>query len=226
MSEDKLSTETKGGRVSKIEWLFNTNEGRDALTRMIMMIENRASYKSAAMSIGIAPKTLSKWIRLGKEQEEGLYRVLWDRVCVALGHSVAHAEIELGNNDAKFYLLHGFGKALMGDAYSPIMPDETFNLDSTISKNTTDNPYSIDNSTSEQLVTNEQLSTNEHTHRVDNSLVLEALIALRDDGQDVNQLIDSLIAQKKIEDSQRKLSGESPALKDDLEDNGSSVHVE
>ena len=70
-------------RVNRIEWLFETREGKDAYSSMLLAIESRVSCVAAAGMIGVHPSTLTKWIARGKVEEEGYYRELFDGVYFA-----------------------------------------------------------------------------------------------------------------------------------------------
>ena len=196
-------------RRSKLDMLMASEQGRAAIDSMIHFVASRASVRSAAARIGVNPNTLSKWIMRGKQEDEGVYRELYDRIVVALGHAVAEAEVEQNNMKPEFYLRHGPARMLLGDVYNVQVPEGEYNLDGSVSLTTSgQSPTGITEATTQDEITNgctdritnscnDDGLTNERTQQQDNTMTLEALAALRESGVDVNLLIDDLIAQNK-----------------------------
>ena len=172
-------------RRGKLDELMDSEAGRRAIDEMILFIASRASVRSSAARIGVNPNTLTKWISRGKQESEGVYRELYDRVVVALGQPTAQAEVELNQMKPEFYLTKGPGRVLLGDIYNTELPGAEYNIDGTVGLSTNDqNPTGITEheTTSEQKITSEQDRADEH----DNALILEALKAYRDAGIDIN----------------------------------------
>lgn len=174
---------------------MQTEEGRASIDSVVLFISNRASIKASAARIGINPNTLTRWIMRGKQEEEGVYRELFDRIVVALGQATAECEVELSNMKPEFYLKHGPGRILLGNVYNTNTEDPTtvFGLDGSISSGGEINPTGIQDETDIVLPANEQSRTDEQ----DNSMTLEALAALRESGYDINAMIDETIAKNK-----------------------------
>ena len=112
----------KKRRTGLLERMMQSDEGNRAIDEMIMFIASRASVRSAAARIGVNPNTLTKWISRGKQESEGVYRELYDRVVVALGQATAEAEVELNQMKPETYLTKGPGRILLGDFYNTELP--------------------------------------------------------------------------------------------------------
>ena len=197
-------------RRGKLDELMASDAGRQAIDEMIMFIASRASVRSAAARIGVNPNTLTKWLMRGKQEEEGPYRELWDRVVIALGQATAEAEVELNQMKPETYLTKGPGRILLGDFYNTELPTAEYNVDGTISLATSEhNPTGLieREPDSEHIATSEQM-TIERQAEQDNQLTLEALASMREAGIDINSVIDNLVA----ENSQKKIAGDNLAI--------------
>ena len=197
-------------RRGKLDELMASDAGRLAIDEMIMFVASRASVRSAAARIGVNPNTLTKWISRGKQESEGVYRELYDRVVTALGQATAEAEVELNQMKPDVYLTKGPGRILLGDFYNTELPTAEYNVDGTISLTTSEhNPTGLIEHTpdSEHIATSEQVSI-ERQKEQDNQLTLEALASMREAGIDINSVIDGLVEKNKSE----KIGGEDSTL--------------
>lgn len=186
-------------RRGKLDELMDSEGGRLAIDEMVLFIASRASVRSAAARIGVNPNTLTNWISRGKRESEGVYRELYDRIVVALGQATAEAEVELNQMQPKTYLTQGPGRILLGDIYNTELPGAEYNIDGTVSPIGIDSDTSITerDDTSVQPAIDGQTKTTEQ----DNQLMLEALKAMRDNGIDINAVIDDLVEQNKTQNN-------------------------
>jgi len=191
---DKTITKRRTGNLDR---LMATEAGRSAIDSMIHFIASRASVRSAAARIGVNPNTLTKWIMRGKKESDGVYRELYDRVVIAIGHATAEAEVEVNNLKPEFYLRHGPARILIGDAYNTELPGVEYNIDGTIGIGTGDNPTGI-TETDEEL-DQPAIKSEDRTRQQDNQLLLEALAAMRANNIDVNSIVDDLIAENNVQ---------------------------
>ena len=201
----------KKRRRGRLDELMESDAGRQAIDEMVMFIASRASAVSAAARIGVNPNTLSKWLSRGKQEEEGVYRELWDRVVIALGQATAEAEVELNQMNPKSYLTQGPGRILLGDLYNTKLPNAEYNVDGTIGLSTNGhNPTGI----TEQDTSSEQKSISDQKERDeqnDKLVMLDALKAMRDSGIDINNVIDDLVSKnisKKVSDDDLTVEAE------------------
>ena len=200
----------KRRRTGLLERMMQSDKGNRAIDEMIMFIASRASVRSAAARIGVNPNTLSKWLSRGKQESEGVYRELWDRVVIALGQATAEAEVELNQMKPETYLTKGPGRILLGDFYNTELPTAEYNVDGTISLATSEhNPTGLieHEPDSEHITTSEQV-TIERQKEQDNQLTLEALASMREAGIDINSVIDNLVS----ENNQKKIAGGNLAI--------------
>ena len=219
----EFQSQIRKRRSGKLEQLMSSVQGREAIDSMVYFIANGASGVAAAARIGIAPNTLSKWFMKGRVDDDGPYRELWDRVVVAIGQVAAECEVELRQQDPKFYLQNGMGKSLLGNIYNTDPNDLTqqIGLDGTVTNQGIENPTAIRHDDSEQDITSEQLISEERKQDRDNQLLLEALEAYRDAGIDVNDIVDSMINKK---NKQKVIGADDPITNSDACSN--NRHVE
>jgi len=188
-----LKSIKRAGRPSPIHDLMNTKSGKEQYSKLLLMLSNRCSLKAAAMTIGIRPDTLTRWLRKGKEEEEGVYRLFYDGCVSAISHAVVDAEIELNQSDPKFYLTRGPGKTIVGDIYNIAAKGELdYGLDGSIAP-AGNNPTAINNN--EQLNEQQQCAIEEAEKENDiaDDLTVEALKAMSDAGIDMSDVIQDKI---------------------------------
>ena len=199
-AESKLGIYGKG-RVSKLDYLFDTEHGKQQYAEFLLAIENRASARSAAAFIGVHPNTLSRWLAIGKEEEGSRHRVLFDDVVLAVGKATCVAEIEANQCKPERYLQRGFARTILGNIYNVEANDNpalVANLDGTIGDATQD----FDESTS--LLVDEQQSAlpkiEYDNKQLDQQSLIQAMLILRENGQDLNAIADAQLNEIEIED--------------------------
>ena len=166
------SKESNKGRPSKLEYLLRTNQGKEQFEKLLMCLSSRASLRASALMIGVKPDTLTSWIKRGKQEPDSIYGEFWGRVCVAMATAVVEAEIEINQQEPKFYLQNGPGKFIVNDSYN-IKGQGQFDYGA-------DGSIAIDGKSETGLLTNEstnqQQPTIEHSENsIDDDLADEAL---------------------------------------------------
>jgi hypothetical protein len=174
MVENKVNS----GRVSELEKLLKTEHGKQRYAEFLMAISARASTRSAAAMIGVHPSTLTRWVERGKVETDGCYRRLYDDVVIAIGQATMSAEVELYAQKPEFYLSRGMGRHLLGDTHNhrPDSLSNTYELDGTVTDHSNDVPTIADDTPND--------------HNISDALTLDALAVLRNNGIDINTLID------------------------------------
>jgi hypothetical protein len=174
------------GRVSKLERLLETEQGKNDYREMLLAIESRASLVAASGMIGIHPNTLTKWIAKGKEDSEGIYKQFYDDVILAISKAVTSAEIEVNIQSPKFYLQRGFARVLLGDVYNidSLPLEATYNLDGTVGDG--------DDLQRNQTMHPSIETNNEMQPKAIDEMTINALIELRNNGIDLNSLVDNV----------------------------------
>jgi len=179
----------KACRPAMIDRLFETNEGKEEFERLLMLLSSRASLRAGALSIGISPATLTGWIRRGKKEPESYYGTFLQRVSVAISIAVVDAEIEIGQQDPKFYLQYGAGKIVVNDLYNLKANGEIdYGLDGSIAP-TGQNPAAIDSQVDPIDSQTDAIETNNVD--IDDVLAIEAIESMRNIGVEILPAIDS-----------------------------------
>ena len=113
------------------------------------------------------------------------------------------AEMRVAESDPKFYLKNGAAKVLMGDYYNTEDPknETVYNIDNTITHHSNADDLSFQPPTVERLDSDNAEAISQH---IDQEKLFEVLSVLRENGQDINQLVDDRMKQIKLQDSARK----------------------
>jgi hypothetical protein len=77
------------GRISKLEYLYESEQGRKILGEFLLALSSGAYTSSAAAMLGIASKTLTKWMKRGRDTEEEPYVLGGVRCCTRQGESTS-----------------------------------------------------------------------------------------------------------------------------------------
>jgi transposase-like protein len=186
MGQNELKFSVKR-RLGKIEFLMNTEEGKPIFNKLLLALSMGASITSSAGMLGISPQTLTRWIRRGKVEEEGLYADFYEGVFQAISKATAEAEIEVAQTKPQFYLTNGAARVIVGDYYN-VKSEEgsnNYNLDGTISPGVVDDLAIRSNEN--QKIESDDTSDAES---ISQQNMIEALKHLRSMGVDLNQLVD------------------------------------
>lgn len=100
------------GRKSKLSYLLS--EQPELYQRMLEMIRAGSFIKTAALAIGVAPETLSRWLARGKVEERSIYAQFRQQVCQAVALATVDVEARVRDTNPVFWLKCGPRK-LLGD---------------------------------------------------------------------------------------------------------------
>ena len=100
------------GRKSKLSYLLDEN--RTQYERMLAIIRSGAFIKTAALSIGITPETLSRWMARGKSDWESIYAQFRQAVLQAVALASIDVEIKVRESNPVFWLKCG-PRQMLGD---------------------------------------------------------------------------------------------------------------
>ena len=198
MVSKEVATKNGSGRTSILQQLMKSREGKQRIEELLTSIQLRASLPSACLAVGLKPSTVAEWIRRGGREKDSIYSDFAERFWKNVGLATTSAEMELNEQSPKSYLSRGYGRVVLNDLYN-LEGDgtNTYELDGTISK---------DGKSQAELVS-EQPDDNSNTHNTaiedtdtGKKLIIDALIALRESGQDLNTFIDREISKRKIQD--------------------------
>lgn len=196
------------GRICELEFLIgdrSTREGKELYAEFLLAIESRVSIRAAAGLIGVHPSSLTRWIQIGKREVKGVFRQLYDDVIRAASRATAEAEIEVNQQDPKFYLTRGFGRLVTGDLYNQdANPTTQLNVDGSIGA-IEDDSLSIDDNQLLPSAGSDDQPQEQTT--IGQEETLAALEDLRQQGLDVNDIADRTIAHlrgKDVEDNDRQ----------------------
>jgi hypothetical protein len=172
--------------------MLQSDGGRQAYNEMLLALANRASLVAAAARIGVHPNTVSNWIARGKREPDSVYGEFYRGVVHAIGQATAESEIQVNQQDPKFYLTRGTAKVLIGDAYNHINPNANtdYGLDGSITVGVA-NDQSVEREPTQIAIESDDNSTDD---QIENTLLLQALTAMRQSGIDLNELADRAIA--------------------------------
>ena len=181
--------------------LYCTREGADKLQDILLALTNRCSLTSIAAAIGIHPNTLSVWIRKGKddmrkwkEGDEKSYHLMFiEDVMKSTGVAVSNAEAIVHEQDPKFYLQKGWARTLINDVYN-IEGLHNYNMDGTVSPLDDDSASIRINEGQQKAI---EVSREEKEDSQNKALSLDALATMRENGIDVNDVIDRLLEHKR-----------------------------
>ena len=190
----------KTNRKCKLDWLKGTAEGKLLYNKFILSIELRVSAHVAAVQMGISVSTFQRWIKQGNEDlavnedSQTIHAEFVRDVNIALGNAVTTAQIELHAKKPEQFLARGMGRALVGDMYNH---DGGGRLDY---------KYNMDGTVQEDKPAIESDDSGDDVKGIDRELALAALKDLRDNGHDLNALVDALVSDKRIESENGKVS--------------------
>lgn len=191
------------GRISKLEYLYESEQGKRILGEFLLALSSGAYTNSAAAMLGIAPKTLTKWMKRGRDTSDEPYSRFWGECVVALGKARVQAEIQLWSDNPEYYLRNGAGR-LLGDNYNPALSRAVMehNMDGTVSPLGTGHLTAISSDSSEDddddqptdSGTAEDYSEQAEEQGISQQDLLSALMELRNSGVDLNALIDAKLS--------------------------------
>ncbi len=189
------------GRISKLEYLYESEQGRKILGEFLLALSSGAYTSSAAAMLGIASKTLTKWMKRGRDTEEEPYSTFWGECVVALGKARVQAEIQLWSDNPEFYLKNGAGR-LLGDNYNAALNRGVYehNMDGTISPIGTGHLTAVAADSSEDddddapTAEGDEYGAAAEEQGISQQDLLSALMELRNSGVDLNALIDSKLS--------------------------------
>jgi hypothetical protein len=188
----KSSKGIKSAIFSKINWLFETEEGKEKLAEFLLYISSGATPSCACLVIDIHPTTFKNWIVRGYDEPDGYYGSFRTKVLSAIAEARTSAEIVVKETDPKWWLTRGPGK-ILGDHYNETItklpPNVSHNIDGTISDKPNKTSVHIESSNNDaQLIEDKQTDRQD---KINQTVMLEALKELRKSGVDLNSLVDS-----------------------------------
>jgi hypothetical protein len=199
------STNPAPGRISKLEYLYESEQGKRILGEFLLALSSGAYTNSAAAMLGIAPKTLTKWMKRGRDTSDEPYSRFWGECVVALGKARVQAEIQLWSDNPEYYLRNGAGR-LLGDNYNPALSRAVMehNMDGTVSPLGTGHLTAISSDSSEdedddQPASGASTGAEDYSEQAEEQGIsqqdlLSALVELRSSGVDLNALIDARLS--------------------------------
>jgi hypothetical protein len=199
-TEEPTKIDRRTTRISTIDYLRETKQGRDKLGEMLLAIQSGCYAHVAASMIGITPSTFSKWLKRGREEDQGKYRELWEDVVEAISIARCQAEIKVAQTNPLHYLTRGAGR-ILGDNYSDALTKQVYdhNVDGSVALPGQGHLTVRDNEEDNQGALP---SPTDHVGKAD---LVAALIELRKAGVDLNAMVEQ----------QEKLMGVRPMLEAD-----------